>query len=153
MLPSTDGCAVMHLQCSHPAAITQHIMHCTPQDMHTCGNAATSDAAALSQYSLADAMCNQHQVSVKCNIMPCATQQMNNDSVRQLSANCSAGQTHRHVCLCYTPHGNHLCEATRLKDRGHQEHIAASIDQVTQRLIIGKPQPGPVGVLPAQITG
>ncbi len=63
-------------------------MHCTSQNMHARGNTATSDAAAFSQHGLADAICNQHRVNVKCTIMPRATQHMNNDSVQQLSAAC-----------------------------------------------------------------
>lgn len=51
------------------------------------------------------------------------------------------------------PHGNHLREAAGLKHGGHEEDVAAGIDQVTQRLIVGKPQAGSVRVLPPQVIG
>ena len=50
-----------------------------------------------------------------------------------------------------SPHGDHLREAAGLKDGGHQQHVCASVDQVTQWLVIGEAASRSVRVLTSHL--
>ena len=50
------------------------------------------------------------------------------------------------------PHSNHLSEAAGLKDGGYKEEVGASIYEVTERLVIRKPEARTVWVLPCHLT-
>lgn len=64
----------------------------------------------------------------------------------KLHRNNQTTRSHRTVA-----HGDHLREAAGLKHRRHDEHVAAGVDEVAQRLVVGEAQRRAVGVVARQL--